>query len=151
MRKAILILLMSMMPFQYNTSLHEALDERKFIKENNLELVTLSCYTSTGNKNASGKWPTEGTCACNTAHLGMDAVIYNEDFIPIDRLHCEDVGGNILLRQGRAIDVYRDSYERCVQYIKEHPKKIYIQWIDHDYEGELPVPDYIERLGIDTD
>ena len=140
-----------MIPFRYDADLHEALDEQRFIEENNLELVTLSCYTSTRNKNASGNLPREGTCSSNREHLGMDVVIYDENFIPIDRLRCEDTGGNILLRQGKAIDVYRDTYERCVQYIKAHPKKIYVQWIEHDFEGELPTPDYIERLGVDKD
>ncbi len=145
--KPILILMM-IVRLGFNYQLHECIEYQQYIEENGLELVTLSCYTDTGSKNASGLWPTEGTCACNREHLGQDVIIFDENLLPVDRLHCQDTGGNKLLREGRAIDVYRSSYQRCVEY-KGKRKKVYIMWVDHDFQGEIEPPRYVGQVETD--
>lgn len=132
MKKAILIALMCIVPLKPNIELLDALEGQRFITENNLVRVRLSCYLSTGSRCADGSWPVEGVCASNKAHLGEDVIVYNDDLIPSMRLQVRDIGGNSLLQQGKAIDIYRDSMERAWELVGEYGEYIWIQWIPRD-------------------
>ena len=107
-------------------------DEEKlrFIQENGLEYVRLSCYLPTGNCTADGTIPYEGICASNYQHLGMKCVMYNNDLQPVAVWECHDVGGNELLQAGKAIDVYRDNMDRAWELIGLYGDHVYIKWIE---------------------
>lgn len=107
----------------------KAIKRDEFIEENHLVRVRLSCYLATGSCCADGTWPVEGVCASNTEHLGEDVIVYNDELIPCMRLQVRDIGGNELLRQGKAIDIYRDSMDRAWQLVDEYGTDIWIQWI----------------------
>ena len=149
--KAILIALMMITPLQTNFDVYEAACEQRFIEEEGIERVKLSCYLATGNRTADGTVPYEGIISCNKKHLGQDAIMYDENFTPVARFQCRDIGGHKLLREGRAIDVFRDSYERAVEFKKTYGEYAYIKWVDRDFEGEAPIPEYMEHMKIDTD
>ena len=61
-----------------------------------------------------------------------DVIVYNDDLIPTMRLQVRDIGGNSLLQQGKAIDIYRSSMDRAWQLIGEYGDYIWIQWIPRD-------------------
>lgn len=133
--KFALIALMCIVPWAPNFNVLEAIEEQRFIEENNLEYVYLSCYLPTGNKTADGTVPYEGVVSSNKEHLGMDVIIYDANLIPVMRLECRDIGGNSLLQQGKAIDVYRDTYERCIALKQEYGDYVFVRWIDRN-EGK---------------
>lgn len=129
--KALLVALMCIVPFTYNYELHEALEEQKVIEEEGLERVYLSCYLPTGNRTADGTVPYEGICSANIEHLGMDCIMYDaKTLTAVARWECRDVGGNSLLRQGKAIDVFRTDMKRALQLKQEYGDHVYIKWID---------------------
>lgn len=128
--KALLIALMCIVPFKYNFELHEALEEQRVIEEEGLERVYLSCYLPTGFNCADGTPPYEGVVSSNKEHLGMDCIIYDNNLIPVMRLECRDIGGNKLLREGKAIDVFRSDMTRALQLKKEYGDYVYIKWIN---------------------
>jgi hypothetical protein len=134
-----------------NPQVYQAISEQKYIEEQGLELVKISCYVPTGNCTADGTMPYEGIVSCNREHLGMDCILFDEDFIPIARFQCRDVGGNQLLREGRAIDIFRTDMSRAKAFIKEHPSHMYIKWISRDFEGEIELPEHLQSLEIDKD
>lgn len=116
-----------------NLQLLEAIRQQKIIEEEGLEQVYLSCYLPTGNKTADGTVPYEGICSCNYEHLGQDCIMYDaKTLTPVARWECRDVGGNSLLKQGKAIDVYRDSMERALQLREEYGYYVYIKWVDRE-------------------
>lgn len=120
-----------MMPVQIEIdfTFREAAAEQKIITENNLQQVRLSCYTAPeGARCADGTIPYEGVIASNAEHLGMVCYMYNQDLCQVARWECHDVGGNQLLRDGKAIDVYRDSLERCYEMIGRYGDYVYIRW-----------------------
>lgn len=135
MKKAIAVALMCMVPFKPNLQLIEAITEQKYIEENNLEYVYLSCYLPTGYNCADGTPPYEGVVSSNREHLGMDCIVYNDDLVAVMRLECRDIGGDPRLVNGTAIDVFRTTYDRCLQLRAELSDHVYIKWIDRN-EGK---------------
>lgn len=103
-----------------------------FIEEHNLKRVYLSCYLPTGNNCADGTPPIEGVVSSNREHLGMDCIVYDNDLTAVMRLECRDIGGHKMLREGTAIDVYRDSMERAYQLRDEYGLYVWVEWIDRE-------------------
>lgn len=95
-----------------------------------LQKVRCTCYLPTGNKTADGTVPYEGICASNRDHLGDVAVLYSVDGEFIGFFECRDVGGHRKLRNGTAIDIYRDSMDRAYEWIGEWGDYVYIYWIE---------------------
>ena len=133
--KALLVALMCMVPFQYNAELHETLEEQRFIEENNLVRVKVSCYyAEPGAHTADGSIPVEGMVSSNREHLGMDMILFTDDLVPEARFQCTDIGGHPMLKNGTAVDFYRDDYSRCVSFVKTHSSYVWVQWIDRSEE-----------------
>lgn len=151
MKAALLIAFMMIVPPQTNWNVYEAIEQERFIEEEGLVRVRLSCYLPTGNKTADGTEPYEGIISCNVEHLGQDCIMYNEDFLPVARFQCRDIGGNRLLKKGEAIDVFRTDMSRAKEFIKEYGPYVYVKWIPRSYEGRINVPGYAECLPVDTD
>ena len=95
-----------------------------------LQKVRCTCYLPTGNKTADGTIPYEGICASNRDHLGDVAVLYSVDGEFIGFFECRDIGGHRKLRNGTAIDVYRDNMDRAWEWVGEWGDYVYIYWID---------------------
>ena len=95
-----------------------------------LQKVRCTCYLPTGNKTADGTVPYEGICASNREHLGDVAVLYSMKGEFIGFFECRDVGGHRKLRNGTAIDIYRDSMDRAFEWIGEYGDYVYAYWIE---------------------
>lgn len=95
-----------------------------------LQKVRCTCYLPTGNKTADGTVPYEGICASNRDHLGDVAVLYSVDGEFIGFFECRDIGGHRKLRNGTAIDIYRDDIDRAWEWVGEWGDYVYIYWIE---------------------
>lgn len=95
-----------------------------------LQKVRCTCYLPTGNKTADGTVPYEGICASNRDHLGDVAVLYSVDGEFIGFFECRDVGGHRKLRNGTAVDIYRDSMDRAWDWVHTYGDYVYIYWIE---------------------
>lgn len=133
--KALLVALMCIVPWKPNIQLIDTLAEVKYIEENDLEYVYLSCYLPTGYNCADGTPPYEGVVSSNKEHLGQDCIIYDKNLVAVMRLECRDVGSDPRLVNGTAIDVFRSSYDRCLQLREELTDHVYIKWIPRETEG----------------
>ena len=92
--------------------------------------VRCTCYLPTGNRTADGTVPYEGIIASNRDHLGDVAVLYSVDGEFIGFFECRDIGGHRKLRNGTAIDVYRDNMDRAWEWVGEWGDYVYIYWIE---------------------
>lgn len=95
-----------------------------------LQKVRCTCYLPTGNRTADGTVPYEGICASNRDHLGDVAVLYSCDGEFIGFFECRDIGGHRNLRNGTAIDIYRDSMDRAWEWVGEWGDYVYVYWIE---------------------
>jgi hypothetical protein len=110
----------------------QAVQRYDFIEEHHLKRVYLSCYLATGNNCADGTPPREGVVSSNKEHLGMDCIVYDNDLTAVMRLECRDIGGHKMLREGTAIDIYRDSMKRALQLREEYGLYVWIEWIPRE-------------------
>lgn len=91
--------------------------------------VRCTCYLPTGNKTADGTVPYEGICASNRDHLGDVAVLYSVKGELIGFFECRDIGGNAKLRNGTAVDIYRDNMDRAWEWVGTWGDYVYVQWV----------------------
>lgn len=126
---AVTVMLQSRPAQTWNFQLMKAVKEARFIEENGLEYVRLSCYLPTGNCCADGTWPYEGVVACNAEHLGMTCILYDKDLNEAERFECHDVGGHPLLMSGKAIDIFRETMDGAWEIIGRYGDYAYIKWI----------------------
>lgn len=110
----------------------QAVQRYDFIEEHHLKRVYLSCYLATGNNCADGTKPVEGVVSSNKEHLGMDCIVYDSDLVAVMRLECRDIGGHKMLREGTAIDIYRDSMSRALQLREEYGLYVWVEWIPRE-------------------
>lgn len=94
-----------------------------------LPKVRCTCYLPTGNKTYDGTVPYEGICASNKDHLGDVALLYSCDGEFIGFFECRDIGGNSRLKNGTAIDIYRDDMDSAWDWIHEWGDYVYVFWI----------------------
>lgn len=92
--------------------------------------VRCTCYIPTGHKTADGTVPYEGVIASNRDNLGDCALLYTLDGEYIGLFECRDIGGNRKLRNGTAIDVFRDTLDRAYDWIGEYGDYVMIIWIE---------------------
>lgn len=93
------------------------------------QTVRATCYVATGNRTADGTVPYEGIIASNREHLGDMALLYTMDGAFIGFFECRDVGGHHMLKNGTAIDVFRDSMDRAYEWVGEYGDYVQIIWI----------------------
>lgn len=94
------------------------------------ETMRCTCYLPTGNKTADGTEPYEGIIASNRDHLGDMALLYTMDGEYIGMYECRDIGGGRMLRNGTAIDVYRDNMDRVREWIHTYGDYVQVIWIE---------------------
>lgn len=93
------------------------------------QTVRCTCYLPTGHCTADGTVPYEGIIASNRDHLGDMAILLTLDGEYIATMECRDVGGHRKLRNGTAIDVYRDSMDRAWDWVHTYGDYVQIIWI----------------------
>lgn len=94
-----------------------------------LQKVRCTCYLPTGNKTADGTVPYEGICASNRDHLGDVALLYSLEGEFIGFFECRDIGGNRKLRNGTAVDIFRNDWDSIHEWQQEVGDYCYIFWI----------------------
>lgn len=95
------------------------------------ERVKMRCTVYTGGGiTKSGKKVREGFIASNNSNLGRVALLYTEDGKFIGAFECEDTGSAHWLKDGTAIDVYRESKSGCRDWIATYGDYVLVQWID---------------------
>lgn len=91
--------------------------------------VRCTYYLPTGHRTADGTVPYEGIIASNREHLGDMALLYTKDYEYIGMFECRDVGGHYKLRNGTAIDVFRDDMESALDWVHTYGDYVYVVWI----------------------
>ena len=110
--------------------------------------VEMTCYHYTGNLCRNGKEPREGTCAYLKEYFGDYLIVAYEDDNgqpgeligyfevydtgygrPTEHLK-EDGTPYGTLELGMSIDIYRDTLDRCYEFIAEHGDHCFIQIIE---------------------
>lgn len=131
--KFALIALMCIVPWKPNFTLQEVVAQQKYIEENGLVRIRVSCYIAPANaRTADGSLCKEGYCAGNSETIGKDLILYDNDLIPVGRYEIRDVGGHPMLQNGTAIDFYRDSLDRCYEFIGTHGDYAYIKYVPRE-------------------
>lgn len=97
-----------------------------------MQTVRCTCYLPTGHCTASGVMPYEGIIASNRDHLGDMCLIFDMDGNFIEMMEARDCGGNKKLRNGTAIDVYRDNMDRAKEWIRTYGDYVQIIWLEAD-------------------
>lgn len=103
-----------------------------FGQEIEMQKVRCTCYLPTGHCTADGTMPYEGIIASNRQHLGDMCMIFDLDGNFIALMESRDCGGNRKLRNGTAIDVYRDNMERAKEWIATYGDYVQIVWVKAD-------------------
>lgn len=94
--------------------------------------MRVTCYTATGNPTATGVMPFEGGCAAKRDWIGCVAVVYDMDMRLIGFFTINDTGGHKRIKSGTSIDIYRDTLERCFDWVGEYGDYCYVQIIPAD-------------------
>ena len=86
--------------------------QEKLEPESEPETITFeaTAYTWTGNRTASGTWPSRGTIAVDPRVIPLGTELYIEGYGPAV---AADTGGAI---QGQRVDLYMDSEHECWQW-----------------------------------
>ena len=101
-----------------------------FGQEMEMQKVRCTCYLPTGNRTADGTVPYEGIIASNREHLGQMCMIFDMDGNFIGLMEARDLGGHKKLRNGTAIDVYRDNMDRAKEWVRTYGDYVQIIWIE---------------------
>ena len=102
-------------------------DLAKFEIRDTTTLMRVTCYTWTGNKTASGVYPEESMCAARYEDIGKTAYVYDLDYNFIVAFEITDCGGAYSLQNGTSIDIYRDTLERCYEWVGEYGDYLYVK------------------------
>lgn len=90
--------------------------------------VRATVYTSTeGSLTADESKVREGIVAGKREWLGYTCVIYDLDMNIIGIYEFKDTGGHKDIKNGTRIDVYRDTLDRCDEWIDTYGDYVYIQ------------------------
>jgi len=97
-------------------------------------LMRVTVYTADeGALTADESKPREGIVASNRANLGYGCIIYENDNGKIGDVigffEVKDTGSAEWLKNGTAIDVYRDNLERCAEWVETYGDYCFIQII----------------------
>jgi len=106
--------------------------------------IRCTCYTSTeGSITASGESVREGILAGKRSWMGCVAVLYDMNMNIIGYYEFKDTGAGIdtdgdgkgdSIKKGKSIDVYRDTLDRCHEWIGTFGDYVYLQIIE-DVQG----------------
>lgn len=100
-----------------------------FGQDMEMQKVRCTCYVATGHRTSDGTVPYEGIIASNREHLGQTAMLYTMEGQFIGFFEARDLGGHKMLRNGTAIDVYRDSLDRAYEWVSEYGDYVQVIWL----------------------
>ena len=103
-----------------------------FGQDMEMQKVRCTCYVATGHRTADGTIPYEGIIASNKDHLGDMCMIFDMDGNFIALMESRDIGGHKMLRNGTAIDVYRDSMDRAWEWVRTYGDYVQVIWLPAD-------------------
>ena len=92
--------------------------------------IRISCYIPTGNCTYSGQMPYVGGCAANKEHMGQTAMVFDAEYRFLGFYEVNDIGGNSLLKQGKALDIYQETLEDAQNFIRENGDHGFVIWLD---------------------
>ena len=102
--------------------------------------MRVTCYTaSKGAVTASGAAVREGIVAASRAYMGYSVILYDEDMNFVGFFEVKDTGAGIdtdgdgkgdSIKKGLSIDVYRDTLDKCYDWIGEYGDYMYIQLVE---------------------
>lgn len=102
--------------------------------------IRCTCYTSTeGAITASGEHVREGIIAGKREWMGKTAILYDMDMNLIGIFEFKDTGAGIdtdgdgkgdSIKNGKSIDVYRDTLARCYDWIGQYGDYVYLQILE---------------------
>lgn len=93
------------------------------------QVMRCTCYLPTGNRCYDGTPTAKGVISSNVEHIGQTAILYTLDDELIGVFECHDIGGNVMLRNGTAIDLYRDTMEEARKWIATYGDYVKVRWI----------------------
>lgn len=134
MKSALLIALIGIvLPPVEPCQVYQAQQRYDFIEKHNLQRVKVSCYIAPeGARTADGTPCYEGIVSSNRDHLGMNMVLYTDDLVPEALFECRDIGGNSMLVNGTAIDIFRSDISRCWEFVGNHSEYVWVEWIPRE-------------------
>lgn len=91
--------------------------------------IRCTCYLPTGNRTYDGTVPYEGIVASNKEHLGDMALLWTMDGEWIGIFECRDIGGGRMLKNGTAIDIFRNDMDSAKEWIGTYGDYVQIIWI----------------------
>lgn len=103
-----------------------------FGQDMEMQKVRCTCYLPTGNRTYDGTVPYEGIIASNKEHLGDMCMIFDMDGNFIALMEARDCGGHKMLRNGTAIDVFRDNMDRAKEWVRTYGDYVQIVWLEAD-------------------
>ena len=102
--------------------------------------MRVTCYTSSeGAITASGTMVHEGIVAASRDYMDCVAILYDEDMNFVGFFEVKDTGAGIdtdgdgkgdSIKKGLSIDVYRDTLDRCYDWIEEYGDYMYVQFVE---------------------
>lgn len=113
------------------------------IDKEDLELIRCTCYTAKeGALTADGSKPIEGFIAGKREWLGYLCIMYENDNGKVGDLigyfDFRDTGAGIdsdgdgkgdTIKNGKSVDVYRDSLDRCYDWVAQYGDYVYVKII----------------------
>lgn len=109
-------------------------------EQSTLQKIRCTCYTSTeGKVTASGEPVREGIIAGKREWMGKTAILYDMNMNVIGVFEFKDTGAGIdtdgdgkgdSIKNGKSIDVYRDTLARCKEWIKTYSDYVFLQIIE---------------------
>lgn len=93
------------------------------------QVMRCTCYLPTGYRCYDGHPTVKGVISSNTEHVGQTAILYTLEDELIGVFECHDIGGNVMLRNGTAIDVYRDTMSEALEWVGNYGDYVKVRWI----------------------
>lgn len=128
-RILITIIMASMVPVHVTPGI-EYLDILTREYEEEPQVMRCTCYLPTGNRCYDGHLTVKGVISSNVEHIGQTAILYTLDDELIGVFECHDIGGNVMLRNGTAIDLYRDTIEEAREWIATYGDYVKVRWVN---------------------
>lgn len=100
--------------------------------EDGLRRMRVTCYLPTGNRTADGTVPYEGIVAGRREDLGKVAIIYSENMEFIGYFEIRDTGGAKWLKNGTALDVFRDDMDGVREWVKAYGDYCLVKIVEAD-------------------
>lgn len=91
-------------------------------------VMRCTCYLPTGNRCYDGHPTVKGVISSNVEHVGQTAILFTMEDELIGVFECHDIGGNVQLRNGTAIDVYRDTMDEALEWVAIYGDYVKVLW-----------------------